>query len=239
MLAMTKRVDIDVTFDFRSDTPRGGDPDALSPTLRKYHRALWSKPLPCGVLFELDDTMADVYLCHRSALGEFHLSSDAVVPSFKKQRSLSNVIRLVPTEEWEAFMALSYTMGGMMLFPANRVDGKMTINGARGFHPRIKDRFDFTVECIRHHYRGEPSPLTDTLCRYREFFDLFESFEGYVEFFHLQDLVTPNFSSVRFFGGCAGLDAPPVPTTAGDYSAYRRDAVEFLTSRNARILGST
>ena len=37
---------IDITFDFRTDTPTGTDPDALSPTLRSYHKFLWSKPLP-------------------------------------------------------------------------------------------------------------------------------------------------------------------------------------------------
>ena len=36
---------IDSTFDFRSDTPPGKDPDARSPTLRRYHQLLWSKPL--------------------------------------------------------------------------------------------------------------------------------------------------------------------------------------------------
>ena len=53
----------------------------------------------------------------------------------------------------------------MMIFPGNRIGRKMTINGARGFHPRIKDRFDLTVECIRRHYRKENSPLSDTLAR--------------------------------------------------------------------------
>src|SRR5215213_7730828 len=43
---------IDITFDFRSDTPPGRDPDALSPTLRTYHQLLWSKPLPSGAPFE-------------------------------------------------------------------------------------------------------------------------------------------------------------------------------------------
>ena len=43
-----------ITFDFRSDTPPGRDPDALSPTLRRYHQLLWSKPLPSGAPFELD-----------------------------------------------------------------------------------------------------------------------------------------------------------------------------------------
>jgi hypothetical protein len=53
-----------------------------------------------------------------------------------------------------------------MIFPANKVDRKQTINGARGFHPRISDRFVLTLECIRRHYIGEPSPLAQTLARY-------------------------------------------------------------------------
>ena len=76
-----------------------------------------------------------------------------------------------------------------MVFPAQRVDRKMTINGARAFHPRIKDRFDLTLECIRRHYLDEPSPLSDVLARYADFFGLFGDFAGYVDFFHLQDLV--------------------------------------------------
>ena len=47
---------IDITFDFRSDTPPGLDPDTYSPTLRRYHQLLWSKPLPSGAPFELDVT---------------------------------------------------------------------------------------------------------------------------------------------------------------------------------------
>jgi hypothetical protein len=38
---------IDITFDFRTDaTGKNPDPDASSPTLLRYHRLLWSKPLP-------------------------------------------------------------------------------------------------------------------------------------------------------------------------------------------------
>ena len=53
---MAMRRHIDITFDFRSDTPRGKDPDSRSPPLRSYHKLLWSKPLPSGVVFELHDT---------------------------------------------------------------------------------------------------------------------------------------------------------------------------------------
>ena len=60
---------IDIAFDFRSDA-KGRDPDSHSPTLRSYHRLLWSKPLPSGASFDLSDTTPGVYLHHRSGLGE-------------------------------------------------------------------------------------------------------------------------------------------------------------------------
>jgi hypothetical protein len=50
-------------------------------------------------------------------------------------------------EELAEFMRVVYTIGGVMLFPGSVIDRKMPVNGARGLHPRIKDRFDLTVEC--------------------------------------------------------------------------------------------
>jgi hypothetical protein len=73
---------IDITFDFRSDTPPGKDPDTFSPTLRRYHQLLWSKPLPGGAPFELDVTGPPYYLHHSSELGEFWLSSRCRGPEF-------------------------------------------------------------------------------------------------------------------------------------------------------------
>jgi hypothetical protein len=75
--------DIDITYDFRRDTPEGKDPDSYSKTLRQYHKMLWSKPLPSGELFQLSDDTPGHYLHHKSALGEFSLSSDAVIPTFR------------------------------------------------------------------------------------------------------------------------------------------------------------
>ena len=66
----------------------------------------------------------------------------------------------------------------------------------RGCLGTIAGRFDLTLECIRRHYKGQPSPLGETLARYRDFFDLFKSFDGYVEFFLLQDLVTIDHATV-------------------------------------------
>ena len=227
---------IDITFDFRSDTPGypKKDPDALSPTLRRYHKLLWSKPLPSGVVFELMDATPSVYLHHRSQLGEFELASDAVIPTFRKEARLSYVIEPLP-EELETFLGISYTIGGMMLFPGNRIGGQMTINGARGFHPQIKDRFDLTVECIRRHYLNETSPLGAPLARYADYFRRFGGFRGYVEFFLLQDLVTDDCSAVKFFSPCGDFHSSPVPDSMASYLAYRELAVDFIGARNQRI----
>jgi hypothetical protein len=233
------RNNIDITFDLRSDTPLGKDADSHSPTLRSYHKCLWSKPLPSGVMFELDDTTPHAYLHHRSAIGEFFLSSDAVIPSFKKERRISHIIEQMPAEELHAFISTSYTIGGMMIFPGNQIGRKMTINSQRGCHPRIKDRFDLTVECIRRYYRNELSPLSDTLERYADFFALFGDFRGYVEFFLLQDLVTEDCSAVQFFMPFHDFIPWPLPTTIGTYWAYKKHALAFIEARNNRILASS
>lgn len=225
---------IDTTFNFHSDTPPGKDPDTRSPTLRRYHRLLWSKPLPNGARFDLVETTPGAYLHHRSSSGEFWLASDTVVPSFRKQPRLKLILEQIP-QELATFRYNGYTIGGMMVFPAERVGRKMTINGARGFHPRIKDRFDFTVECIRRHYVGEPSPLTATLARYTAFFKLFSDFRGYVEFFLLHDLVTADMSAVTFFSSFDNFHSSPVPNSLAEYLAYRQRAVDFIEARNERI----
>lgn len=229
---------IDITFDFRSDTPGYGlprvDPDASSPTLRRYHQFLWSKPLPSGAPFELDVITPGVYLHHRSALGEFRLSSDAVVPTLRKKLKHLEI----DEEELEEFNRVGYTIGGMMIWPSNKVDGAMTINGARGLDRRIADRFDLTLECIRRYYLGEPGPpgpLTRALARYPEFFGLFGDFAGFVDFFLLQDLVDEATNAVRLFTPFEDFNGSPLPGTADAYREYRERAIEFIESRNRRI----
>lgn len=228
---------IDVTFDFRSDTkgyPKR-DPDVYSPTLRRYHKRLWSKRLPIGALFNLDDSTSH-YLLHQSELGKFALASDTVIPTFRKEARLSHINDAIPDAEREAFRRAVYTIGGMMVFPGIRIGNKMTINQARGCHPRIKDRFDLTVESIRRHYRNERSPLSELLRRYGAFFELFGDFRGYVEFFLLQDLVTEDYSAVRFFTPFENFTTSPLPQSLDGYNEYRRRAMKFIEARNVRIL---
>jgi hypothetical protein len=77
---------IDTFFNFYSDS-NGRDPDIASLTLRKYHKLLWSKPLPNGKILELCDDKKGVYLYHESELGKFFLGSDAITQSIKLAES--------------------------------------------------------------------------------------------------------------------------------------------------------
>lgn len=228
-------IDIDIAFDFRSDS-NGKDPDKASPTLRRYHKHLWSKALPGGAAFDLSDSKEKCYLYHHSDLGEFFLASDSVIPTFDFVKSDSLTI---PEEEINAFNTISYTIGGMMVFPGNRIDKKMTINGARGFHARIKDRFDLTLECIRRHYVNEASPLTEVFKRYSNFFSLFEDFAGYVEFFLLNDLLIDNSLEVKISEPFDNFQSCPIPKDVDQYRIYRDTQVAFINARNSRIRAVT
>jgi hypothetical protein len=231
---------IDTSFDFRKDTPGypKKDPDVYSPTLRRYHKLLWSRALPGGTRFDLDDTRPrhKAYLYHRSALGkEFFLASDSVIPTFTRWGFAKAHPELYTQQENEAFMAKAYTIGGMMVFPGNRIDGKWTINQARGCVRKISDRLDLTIECIRRHYARESSPLSATLARYDDFFALFENFSGYVDFFLLQDLVTADGAAVTFFMPFDDFRTASVPEGDATYREYRRRSIEFIEARNRRI----
>jgi hypothetical protein len=227
---------IDTSFDFRADAS-GKDPDAYGFTLCRYHKLLWNRVLPSGALFDLEVfRRAGVYaLYHRSKLGEYFLTSDSITHTYTRWSALKRITGLFSEEENETFRTLGYTIGGMLVFPGNRIDGKQTINGARGCHWKIKDRFDLTLECILRHYIGQHSPLEDTLKRYGDFFALFEDFRGYVEFFMLQDLVVDDYSRVKFLMAFDDFRSSPVPGNVDAYREYRRLTIEFLEARNRRI----
>ena len=226
---------IDTKFDVYSDTPHGRDPDSHSPTLRRYHKLLWSKPLPDGSAFILSDTRPAAYLHHISQRGEFHLSSDSVGHTYRHVRAMSRIVSEVPEEEVQAFFSICSTIGAYIVFPSQKVGNKATINGARGMHHKVRDRFDLTLECIRGYYQGQDSPLRETLARYDAFFKLFNDFSGYVEFFLFQDMAMEDGASVRFFLPFDGFDASPLPGNLEEYRAYRDRVVDFIAARNERV----
>ena len=131
----------------------------------------------------------------------------------------------------EDFTRKSYTIGGEIIFPKM----KGSINQTRGCNPFIIDRFDLTLECIRRFYNNEKSPLFDTLSKNKAFFDLFVNFKGYVDYFYLQDLVSPDYSRVIFWLGNGNFEKYPFPKTVEEYLSWIDKQLLFVSSRNKRI----
>ncbi|WP_426303157.1 DUF6994 family protein [Arthrobacter sp. R-11] len=227
-----KKKCIDTSFDFNLDTPPGKDPDEDSPTLKDYHRRLWSKELPYGNgRFDLTPELR-AYLVHRSSNGVFFLASDAITTRLHKRAG--HIVRNIPPEDLPTWPG--YTIGSSIVFPGNKIGGKITINGARGFKSEIADRFDLTLECIRRYYVGrqQPSPLEGVLLRYKEFFALFGDFNGYVDFFLLQDLLKDD-GEIDFFHKFEDFSTPAVPQDETEYLKYLAKSNSFISARNARI----
>jgi hypothetical protein len=225
---------IDITFNFYSDSG-GKDPDSHSPTLKKYHKLLWSKALPNGEIFKLSDTDSNSYLTYKFGREEIALSSDSISNSYRDKKSLSNILKDL-TSEVEKFRNIGSTIGGYILFPGKKIDGKMTINGSRGFNRKIADRFDLTLECVRLHYLGKPNPLENVLNQNSSFFKLFENFVGYVDFFLLQDLVNPDYELVYFLQPIKQVfESSPLPESKVEYLQYMQSSNSFTIKRNERI----
>ena len=134
------------SFDCRTDAG-GKDPDVSSPTLRQYHKLLWSKLLPNGRRFDLNDTLRGVYLHHRSELGEYFLSTDSVIPSQggdSRRRIRSSTPRRRTKRSWP----ISYTIGGMTVFTGEPNSGQVdqpsprmkNISDVRGLLPAAGSR---------------------------------------------------------------------------------------------------
>ena len=238
---------IDTSFDFTTDSPHywddfwdnkdglgagGSDPDSVSRTLKLYHKTLWSKELPCGERMELSEGSKYDYLTWNG----FSFGSDSIIVSFRyhKNRTLiDEVSRSIP--DYKAFVEdyihRSYTIGSMVIFPVH----KNSMNQRKGTNPRIVDRWDLTLECIRRHYAGEESPLSKVIESDKAFYDLFVDFKGYVDFFFMQDCVSEDYSSVDIWMGDASFRKSGLPETVEDYYKFLIKEHIFLDKRNRRI----
>ena len=243
---LSSAINFDPRFDFRTDS-NGRDPDSASPTLRSYHKLLWQKPLPNGEALSLVDPPDwSEYLVHESPLGRFSLASDTCVPSWSTwtRNRIADIVRQVSREVLDEYDTLTYQMGAMLLFPRSRPGEArgQSMNQERGRNGYIIDRLDLTVECIRLYYqeKAEPgsvvlNPLSDAINRWSDFFDLFGDFEGYTDFFLLQDLLTSDGSAVDFFLPIDGFPWWPFPADVEEYAVYRQKALEFVKARNRRM----
>jgi len=149
---------------------------------------------------------------------------------------MSHIIDEISQTEIDSFFSICSTIGGYIIFPAKRINNKMTINGARGVNHKIQDRFDFTLECIRRLYLNQQSPLTDVLERNANFFEVFVDFKGYVDFFLLQDLVERDYSQIKFWSNFDNFETAPLPKNKEEYLSYISELLDFVKARNQRIL---
>ncbi|MDP9905587.1 DUF6994 family protein [Arthrobacter bambusae] len=236
----------DTSFDYKSDKPAKTKPDADrdSPRLRSDHELLWSKKLRSGVLFAPTAPPArrDGYLIFTDTSGARHwYGSDAITSShttWLRPKALVDAIASLNETQRSRYLNQPYTIGSSMIWPVRSKD-RPTMNTARGFGPSgrlIADRMDLTLECIRRHYTGEPeSPLTSVLNAYADFFALFDGFAEFVDFFHLQDLVTPDYDEVRFYLPFDNFERSGAPATTAEYVTYREAALEFIAGRARRM----
>lgn len=240
-------MNIDVNFDFTTDSQNywddfwnrnnglglgGSDPDAVSKTLQLYHSLLWSRQLPNGEMMNLSVGSGSNYLTWKN----FRFGSDSITASFRYNRyktQIEEIKRCVPNyrQFMEDFIRKSYTIGGTIIFP-KRMGG---INQTRGCNIKIQDRWDLALECIRRFYNGEESPLTECLKQDADFFDLFVDFQGYINFFFLQDCVTPDYKRVLFWLDNEDFNDEPLPKNPQDYFNFIDRELDFVSNRNKRI----
>lgn len=224
---------LDVYYDFQAEVDYK-DSDKYSKTLQRYHQLLWSKPLPNGNFFGLQ-LAPDNCLRYKNGDLELILSSDRAVATLIKNRDIQPFINEIGINNVVKFKQLTDTIGGIVIWPARRIDGKITINGHRGFSGKISDRLDLTIECIRRYYNNQDSPLFSTLKRYHHFFDLFESFRGYIDFFLLNDYITDNYECLIAPPYYPSFDKQPIPSTLNEYKEYIEITSHFVKARNERI----
>ncbi len=181
---------------------------------------------------------------------QYVFTSDALGLTFKNKRNkkgadgkvIEQIFQNLDEGEHEKYFKKCCTIGAYTVFPGYMINRRQTINQARGFNPFILDRIDLTLECVRLFYLNTPGlsketcPLLDTLNRYKPFFDLFETFKGYIEYFLFQDLVNNDFSEVLFFHPFHGFKKKDFPKNIKDYRAYMNKMIKFIELRNSRIL---
>ena len=222
---------IDVDFDFRKDS-KCGDPDTDSPKLYDAHKLLWGKTLPCKkeVDLEVIGNNYGRFLLKNNVYD--NLSSDRMCPHFDGTYKV-NLENWISDFDKEEFKQKIRTIGGHIVFPAHKKGG-FTVNQARGVNKKICDRFDLTLECIRRFYQREHSPLYDALMRYRDFFELFVDFGGYVDFFMLQDFIDEK-GEINFSLPFDNFNRSPLPQTIDEYIQYKNHTTDLINSRNRRI----
>ena len=232
---------IDTNFHYTDDAG-GMDPDIYSPKLREDLLFLYRKPLPNGTLFDLQKGQDNTY--DYLNFNGWRFGSDSISNTYTHQKNYQWMMKELEKEDFyqeliNEYRAIDYTIGCHILFPKNNNlsnPKSWSINQERGINPKICDRFDLTLECIRRFYQDEESPLYDKFKENKYFFDLFENFEHYVDFFYLNDLlINNNYSKINFFLPFDNFKRNPKPQDTTEWKVFCEKQIEFIKARNKRI----
>ena len=236
---------IDTEYDFLEDYLNDIDPDGQNKILCHWHKLLWEKQLPYNKgFFTLEEKRKNYnYLYHKSKLGEYYLTSDAIINEYYdygssgRHKDMQPIISCFSKKEIYNLLHKITTIGGYIVFP---VGNGYTLNQARGCNGKILDRFDLTLECIRLYYTKETNPeinpLAKSICNYEKFFQLFTDFKGYCEYFLLQDLILDNYKKIKYFLPFDGFKKNPKPKSTEEYDIFMNNCIDFITKRNNRIM---
>lgn len=242
----------------------GWDPDRRSKSLADTHAFLWSGKT--GNV-QNPDIKLNLNVVGRKNFvlidkdSSMRFSSDTLVNSFKWKRTKETVLRPLIDEygsldeyhkKQEDFTKKAYTIGGMIIFPwRDRAHQKESINRQRGFDTLIADRVDLTIECIRRYFFNESNPCkllsSSVLEKNGDFFLLFgtgfDGFKAYIDFFFLNDIVSPDYKKVRSFIGTKEFleqdvfsSSPSYPKNKEEWLQWKENAITFIDKRNQRIL---
>lgn len=224
---------------------KGEDPDKYSKPLGEKHCEMWSnkgkfKTLKWNPLNKLETIIDGV---------KFIFTPDSITNCFVGSRRKALIDKELRVEkDWieelgddvdsliKDYKDTDYTIGSSIIFPVQIGDKRIgyTMNCARGLNYKVHDRIDYTLECIRRYYKKiDDNPLQNALERSAPFFDLFDSFEDYVDFFFLDDLVDADGNVICFTGK---IDFKhPFPDDKEQYVQYIENTMEFVLKRNKRI----
>lgn len=237
-------LNVDININYKKLLNNNLDPDKYCKELGETHCILWSSKKTLGILkwnslnklksfingiefiFTPDSIVNSFYNSKRIIKGKGIKESDWI-------RSLSKMTQDIIKD----YRNIDYTIGSSIIFPIS-INGKSigwTMNKARGCSSKIHDRFDYTLECIKRYYEENiDNPLQSAIEKSSLFFNLFKSFNEYVDFFFLNDLVDEKGNVISFTDK---IDfSSPFPKTEEEYIKYLDNTIRFVNKRNERIL---
>lgn len=252
--------DIDVSLDFSNDPecrfwlPNKNvnserlDPDTSSRFLRRYHYLLWNNkkisPNRNEKFGLIEATDMNDYLVYDK---KFRFGADCIINLYTHHNNefIRNILKNVRKQMGDSYkireneyIHKSYTIGANLIFPKHRP----SINTVRGNIYGIADRIDLTMECIRRWYenRNDYTPLSYILNEYDAwFFEKFETFENYIDFFLMQDLVSRGADgkyNINFFlKRNAQGDLHGYPENENEWFELYDNELSFLDNRNKTI----